>query len=130
MTNSSSSSFELLGEHVPAECDAALEGHRCEIRALSSLGFSPGKQRRNKPRYAGANKSQEPEVGADSLNSTAVFRAVRAEMKQLNDTGKIVAGRRALNSCDVLHLSRKRMLDGSRDQGTAIRHEELQQENH
>jgi hypothetical protein len=121
--------FKLLSEHVPAERDAALEGHRGEIGTLPSLGFRPGKQRRKEARYAGANKPQEAEIGPNGLDSTPVFRAVRAEMKQLNNPRKIVTLGGALNPRDVLHLRGKRVLDRSRDQRAAIGDEKLQQEN-
>src|SRR5271167_924280 len=122
--------FELLGEHVSTERDAALESHRREIGTLPSLVFRPCKAGGTEPRYAGAHKTQESEIGPDGLDSTAVVRPVWAETKELNNAGKIVDRRGVLNSRDILHLSRKRMLDGSRDQGSAIGHEELQQENH
>src|SRR5271169_4083436 len=57
-------SFELLGEHVSTERNAALESHRREIGALPSFGFRPGKQRRNESSHAGAHKPQESKVGS------------------------------------------------------------------
>lgn len=122
--------FQLLGKHVSTERNAAFESYRRKIGTLPAFSFRPGAQCRNKSRYGGANKAQEAEVGSDSLNTIAVFRAVRTELQELNDPRKIFAARGAFNACDVLHLCRKRVLDRRGNQGAAIRHKELQQENH
>ena len=97
-------SFELLGEHVSTERNAALESHGREIGTLPSFGFRPGKQRRNQSSYAGAHKPQQSKIGTDGLNSAAVLRTIRAKMQELNNAGKIVARRGALYASDVLHL--------------------------
>jgi len=130
VVNSPTLGFQLLGEHVSTEGNAAFESYRRKIGTLPAFSFRPGAQCRNKSRYGGANKAQEAEVGSDSLNTIAVFRTVRAELQELNDARKIFAARGAFNPCDVLHLCRKRVLDRRCNQGTAIRHKELQQENH
>ena len=97
-------SFELLGEHVSAERDAALESHGRKIGALPPFGFSPSPQARNEPRYAGAHKTQEAEISADCLYPAPVFWAVWTEMEELNNPGKVVARRRGLDSSDVLNF--------------------------
>src|SRR2546430_12030307 len=53
------SGVHLLGEHVPAEGDAALQGDRCEIGALSAFRFHPGPHRGNQPRKRRAQRSEE-----------------------------------------------------------------------
>src|SRR5580658_4557710 len=122
--------FELLGEHVSAEGNAPLESYGRKVSTLPSLVIRPGKQRRNESRYARAQKTQEPEIGSYGLDAASVFGTVWAELKKLNDAGKIVASRGVLDPGDVLHLGRKRMLDRSCNQRPAIGHEELQQENY
>src|SRR6266436_2978740 len=129
-SNSQKLRFDLLGEHVSAEGDAALERYCREISTLTALGIRPGKQRRSESRYAGAQEAQKPKIGSDGLDPVAIFRAVRAEMQKLNDASKILTARGVPNARNILHFRRKRMLDRSRNQRAAIRHEELQQENY
>src|SRR5258708_1023884 len=84
------SGVHLLCEHVPAEGNAALQGDRGEIGALSAFRFRPGMHRRNRPRNRRAEEAQETEIGADRLDAIAVFRAFRAEMQKLHDAFEII----------------------------------------
>src|SRR5271155_3494227 len=112
-------SFQLLGEHVPAEGNAALQGHCREIGTLPALCLGPGAQRGDEPRNAGAHSPQKSEIRSNGLDPTAIFRAVRAELQKLYNPGKIVTARRVLNPRNILHFGRKRVLDRSRDEGAA-----------
>ena len=55
----------LLCEHVPAEGDAALQGDRGEVGALSAFRFRPGVHRRKNPSNRRAQEIQEAEIGVD-----------------------------------------------------------------
>lgn len=122
--------LQLLGEHVSTEGDAAFESHSREISTLAAFRLRPCAQGRDDSCNGGANKAEETEVGPNSLNPAAIFRAVRTEMQELNYASEILTRRRSPNPGNVLHFCRKRMLDRSCDQGAAIRHKELQQEDH
>src|SRR5712664_4369564 len=84
------SGVHLLREHIPAEGNAALQGDRGEISALSAFRFRPGMHRRNQPSNRRAQEIQEAEIGADRLDAVAVFRAFRAERQKLHDTSEII----------------------------------------
>ena len=126
--NRPSLGLQLLGEHITAEGDTAFESHGGEISTLAALRLRPSAQRRNDPGDGGACKAQEVEIGSNGLNSATIFRTVRTKLQELNNPRKILSRGRAANSGNVLDLRGKRMLDRRGNQGTAVGHEELQQE--
>lgn len=93
-----------MGEHIPAEGDAAFESYSGEIRALPAFRIRPCAQGRNDPGQRGADKSQEVEIGANGLNPAAIFRPVRTELQQLNNSSEILTCRGCSNSGNVLYL--------------------------
>src|SRR5258706_13263312 len=97
----------LLREHVPAEGDAALQGDRGEVGALSAFRFRPGVHRRKNPSNRRAQEIQEAEIDVDRLDAVAVFRAFRAELQKLHDTFEIITGSKPLDPRYVLYFSRE-----------------------
>src|ERR1700687_3964601 len=120
------SGVHLLCEHVPAEGDAALQGDRGEVGALSAFQFRPGVHRRNDPSNRRAQEIQEAEIGVDRLDAVAVFRAFWAELQKLHDTFEIIAGSEPLDPRNVLYFGRENLLRGGSDERAAIRDEKLQ----
>src|SRR3984893_17656499 len=116
----------LLCEHVPAEGDAALQGDRGEIGALSAFRFRPGAHRRNDTSNRRAQEVQETEIGVDRLDAVAVFRTFRTELQKLHDTFEIITGSESLDPRNVLYFGRENLLRGGSDERSAIRDEKLQ----
>src|SRR5467141_826929 len=110
----------LLREHVPAEGDAALQGDRGEIGALSAFRFRPGAHRRNDPSNRRAQEIQEAKISVDRLDAVAVFRAFRTELQKLHDTFEIIAGSESLDPRNVLYFGRQNLLRGGSDERAAI----------
>src|SRR5260370_15361447 len=115
MAGNEVSGVHLLREHVPAEGNAALQGDRGKIGALSAFRLRPGMHRRNQPSNRRAQEIQEAEIGADRLDAVAVFRAFRAELQKLHDTSEIITGRDPLDARNVLYLGRENLLRGRSD---------------
>src|SRR5712691_12235253 len=103
MPSNELSGVHLLREHVPAEGDAALQGDRGEIGALSAFRFHPSPHRGNQPRKRRAQETQEAEIGADRLDAVAVFRAFRTELQKLHDALEIIARSGPQDTCNVLY---------------------------
>src|SRR5271168_2818828 len=117
----------LLGQHVPAEGNSAVEGDCRKIRALRALEFGPGLDRRHYASERGAKKTDEAVVRADGLHAAAFFRTLWAEVQELNNTREVVPACALGEPGDVLHFGRQSLFGRCGDQRTAIGREKLQQ---
>src|SRR5271165_355069 len=121
---------DLFGEHIAAEGNAALQGDGREIGALAALGIRPGAKRGRESRERGTQHVQHAEIRADGLDSGTILWAIRAEVEELQNAGKVIAAGGLGDASNVLNLQRQRFLRGGGDQRTAIGDEKLQQKRH
>ena len=119
--------IQLLREHVAAERNSPVERNGREVRALITLHFGPGNERRDNTGHSGSNEVQQTEISADGAQFAAIFGTIRAEVHKLNDAHKIVTGSGSRNTRNVAYFFRKRLLHGGGNQRAAVGNEELQQ---
>lgn len=120
--------IDLLREHVAAERNASIEGHGGKIGTLAALRICPRNQCWNHPRDGGPNEIEQPEVRGNGAKITPVLRPVRAKLHKLQDPGEVITGSSLRNPGYFSYLFRQRLLHGGGNQGSAIGHEELQQQ--
>ncbi len=77
-------SVHLLREHIPAERDTSVQGHRRKVSTLAAFHLRPVNQRRYNARHCRAQKGQQAEISVNGANAAAVFGALRAELQELN----------------------------------------------
>lgn len=118
---------DLLSQHIAAKRNTPLECDSSKVRTVPAFGIGPGLHGRNQSRDRGSNETKQAEVGANSLNSLAIFRPFRAKMEELHNPVEILAGRSFLNACNFLDFRRQRLLGGHGNERPAIEHEELQE---
>jgi len=93
-----------LGEKVAAEGDAAIESDGRKVGATAALGFDPRTAGRYKARQICSNKVEQAEIGADSADCAAILRSIRAQVQELGDAGKVLAGGSMRQPGDIENL--------------------------
>jgi hypothetical protein len=71
--------FDLLGEEVATESDAAIEGHGRKVGAAAAFGFDPGEDGRGDTGQSAADEIEQAEIGANRTHRAAILRPVGAQ---------------------------------------------------
>ena len=119
-------SVDLLGEHVAAERDSAVEGNGRKVSTLPAFHLGPGPQRRDDARCGGADDIQQAEVKVDGAYASAFLGTLRAKIQKLDNASEVFAGGRAGNAGNIANFGGKRLPNARGDQRAAIGDEELQ----
>ncbi len=119
---------ECLRHQTAAMRNSALQGNGDEIGASRAFALSPGNQIGGDSPGGGPSNVEQFEIHSDGFEATIVVAGFRAKPGELQEAAEFLPAHMPITDAGNLsNLLREWDSDGSRNQGAAIRDEELKQ---